>query len=177
MTTITETAQVLIEHPSIPSTDTATGYRCPVCPAEVAGCNSPSHAEHQANALRDAGLLRRDLAEENGLSKIQISRELGQPTHVLIEADGVPLVNGYITQPSADGRPGIDREEAQVARLMRIIEGEPTEPVENRLRQLADDMPESPFTAEIIRQFANEVAQLRAVLHTALAAATPTEGE
>lgn len=175
MTIITETAQVLIEHPSIPSTDTRTGYRCPVCPAEIAGPNSPSHAEHQANALADAALLRRDLEKDWGLSKVAITQTRGLPAHVLIERGGVPIVNGYIEQPGS--RPLHSKIDAQVHRLTRIIDGEPTQPVEDRMRELADDMAESPFTAEIIRQFANEVAQLRAVLHTALAAANTTEGE
>lgn len=67
-------------------------------------------------------------------------------THVLIEGGGVELVNGYIEGPH---RARVHPEPAS------------TEPVEDRLRALADDMGDTPFTAAILRQFADEVAHLR----------------
>lgn len=58
---VEQAAGVLIRHCSIPrGYDPPRGdHRCPACgTTEISGPNSPSHAEHQARALADAGLLR-----------------------------------------------------------------------------------------------------------------------
>lgn len=99
MSTVEQVMNLLIEHPSIPS-GTPTGYRCPLCPdVEIAGPNSPSHARHQAQELHKAGLLRRDLEDDFGLSRVQVEVRMDQRTHVIIECAGVPIVNGYIEGP------------------------------------------------------------------------------
>lgn len=148
-------AQLLIKHPSIPHTTTPTKYWCPACPgADIAGPNSPSHAEHQAQALADAGLLRGQF----DLSRVEIKSRLGEPTHVRIERGGVPVVHGYVVPDPAPRQAQIV---AQAPREQpNTAPGDP-DPVEDRLRALADDMTDTPFTAVIVRQFADEVARLR----------------
>jgi predicted RNA-binding Zn-ribbon protein involved in translation (DUF1610 family) len=164
---ITTTASVLVQHPSIPKVpQPADGpsYRCPSCPdAQVAGPNSPSHARHQATALAAAGVLRL----EGDLSHIELTQTWGQPTHVHIERtiDGarVLLVNGYVaaTPSGAVELAHLGRHER--SRPTAPHAGDPAEPLENRLQALAADMArDAPFTAEILRQFATEAAQLRA---------------
>ena len=46
-------AELLVEHPALPTYDGHLGrHRCPKCGVEINGsCNSPSHAEHQADAI------------------------------------------------------------------------------------------------------------------------------
>jgi hypothetical protein len=94
MTTRTaDAANVLIEHPSIPSTSRPTGYLCPSCPEEeIAGPNSPTHARHQARALAEAGLL----SALSDLTRVEIDQRLGYPPHVLIKRGDEVIVNGYV---------------------------------------------------------------------------------
>lgn len=158
MSTVEQVMHLLIEHPSIPVvpvTNPGNRYRCPACPdAEIAGPNSPSHAQHQAHALKAAGLLRPDLERDFGLSKVQIDQRLGAPTHVRIERGGVPIVDGYIAQPQAALRRA---HVPTAAELIRPV-GYPGQTLQERLMALADDMGDTPFTAAIVRQFAAEAA-------------------
>lgn len=58
-------------------------------------------SEHQAQELHKAGLLRSDLEDDFGLSRVQVDVRMGQQTHVIIERGGVPIVDGYIEGPPA----------------------------------------------------------------------------
>lgn len=177
MSTITEAVRILIDH----DTDRMScadhdGLCCPSGDAH----DIHSREEHQLHALHKAGLLRRDTEDDYGLSKVRVTASLGGPTHVLIERAGIPLVNGYIEQPSA--RPRLNtRPQIDVIPYVHKVFPEPwsappgSGPVERRLRALADDMqPDTPFTAAILRQFADEVEQLRAP--DVDTTTTPTEG-
>lgn len=102
MSTVEQVMRLLIEHPSIPvyPPTLPMSYRCPACPeADVDGPNSPSHAEHQAHELHKAGLLRPDIEDDFGLSKVELQFAVDKPTHVHIERRGVPIVHGYIEGP------------------------------------------------------------------------------
>lgn len=169
MSTITEAVRILIDH----DTDRMAcmdhdGLCCPTCDAH----DMHSREEHQVHALHNAGLLRRDTEDDYGLSKVRVTASLGGPTHVLIERAGIPLVNGYIELPHVAQPPNErmpTRPQIDVIPYIRKTIPEPwsappgSGPVERRLRALADDMErDTPFTAAILRQFADEVTQLRA---------------
>lgn len=53
-------ADLLVAHPALPTYNGHLGrYRCPKCGVEINGsCNSPSHAEHQADAILASDWLR-----------------------------------------------------------------------------------------------------------------------
>lgn len=165
MSTITAAVRVLIDH----DTDRMEcmdhdGLCCPS--GDVHDVHS--RYEHQVHALLQAGLLRPDVLDLDnlGLSRIEITSSKGRPTHVLIERNGAPIVNGYMEGPRAGiAHPRIDApvpaEEPRPARGVF----QPTARVEQRMLALAADLErDSPFTAAIIRQHANEVTYLRAVL-------------
>lgn len=160
-----DTAQVLRDHdPELMACRDHGGLCCPR--GDAHGLKSPYR--HQAEALQRAGLLRPEVIDlENlGLSRVEITAARGKPTHVLIERNGAPIVNGYMEGP----RVGIahPRIEAPVpAEQPRPARGvfQPTARVEQRMLALAADMErESPFTAGILRQFAAEVTFLRTLL-------------
>jgi len=160
---VTNAAALLVQHPSIPAypaDSTPTSYRCPACPdVVIAGPNSPSHARHQAEALAEAGMLKKPF----DLTRVEVDQRLGYPPHVRIDQAGVPLVNGYV-MPDA-GIASIERH--HLGRHERSTptppEHYPDRPLEERLEALAADLErEAPFTAQILRNFAADAAQLRA---------------
>lgn len=165
MSLITEAVRVLIDHNTDRMSCGDHDGRC--CPSGDAH-NVHSREEHQVHALQNAGLLRPEVIDlENlGLSRIEITSSVGRPTHVLIERNGAPIVNGYmespragvahprITAPVPAGQPGPPRGVHW-----------PTARVEQRMLALAADMDQdTPYTATILRGFANEVTYLRAML-------------
>jgi hypothetical protein len=159
-----DAADVLVEHPSIPSLSRPTGYLCPACPEEeIAGPNSPTHARHQARALAAAGVL----SKLSDLTRVEVDQRLGYPPHVRIDQGHVTIVNGYV-MPDA----GISRVELpHLGRHERLTstppEHDPDRPLDERLEALAADLErEAPFTAQILRNFAADAAQLRAALTT-----------
>lgn len=156
----TQAATVLVQHSSIPAypPTNPTSYRCPSCSdTEIAGPNSPSHARHQAEALADAGLLRKPF----DLTRVEVDQRLGYPPHVRIDQAGIMIVNGYV-MPDA----GISRVELSLLgrheRSTRTPpEHYPDRPLEERLQALAADLErEAPFTAQILRNFAADAARL-----------------
>lgn len=181
MSTITQAVRILIDH----DTDRMScadhdGLCCPSGDAH----DIHSREEHQLHALIEAGLLPMNL-DDVGLSKVVVTASLGGPTHVLIERAGVPIVNGYIELPSS--RPRLNtRPQIDVIPYIHKAIPEPwtappgSAPVEQRLQALADDMQrDTPFTAAILRQFADEVTQLRdsaPIEQVLLDTTTPTEG-
>ena len=98
--------------------------------------------------VREAERLEAQLAHAARL-KCEVTRTLGEPPHVRVTWDGVPIAVGYVQGPY--GLP-LRADNAAPAR----------EPVEDRMRALAADMSDTPLTATILRQFADEVAQVRA---------------
>lgn len=165
MSTITEAVRVLIDH----DTDRMAcmdhdGLCCPTCDAH----DMHSREEHQVLALQRAALLRPEVIDlENlGLSRVEITATRGKPTHVLIERNGAPIVNGYMESPRvATVHPRIDAPvPAGQPRPPRGVHW-PTARVEQRMLALAADMDQdTPLTASILRGFANEVTYLRALL-------------
>lgn len=164
--TIADAAQVLIEHPSIPS-GTPThpdGYRCPSCPdAPIAGPNSPSHAHHQAQALADAGLFCPGVVhlEAVGLSRVHIERTQGQAPRVRIERHGIPILDGYVGPdpriPQAQYAAPAPARKPDAVRWPQDTRA----PLQDRLRALSNDLrAQAPFTAGILWQFADDAEQL-----------------
>lgn len=143
--TTTEKAQQLVHQHRAARPDGAYGTYV-VCACENWRGHRDQHAAHVAEALHAAELLRHDPLEGAGLSRVEVTKSVDNMTHVLIEESGVPIVDGYIEGPH---RARVHPEPASA------------EPVEDRLRALADDMGDTPLTAAIIRQFADEVAQMR----------------
>lgn len=139
----------------------------------VCGCNSwrghrDQHSAHVVEALDQQRLLRPEVIDlENlGLSRIEITSVRGKPTHVLIERNGAPIVNGYMESPRvATVHPRIDAPvPAGQTRPPRGVHW-PTARVEQRMLALAADMDrDTPLTASIVRGFANEVTYPRALL-------------
>lgn len=165
MSTITEAVRVLIDH----DTDRMScmdhdGLCCPSGDAH----DVHSRYDHQVHALLQAGLLRPAVIDlENlGLSRVEITAARGKPTHVLIERNGAPIVNGYMEGPrTAVVHPRIDVPvPAGQPRPPRGVHW-PTARVEQRMLALAADMDQdTPLTASIVRGFANEVTYLRSLL-------------
>jgi hypothetical protein len=162
VSTITEAVRVLIDH----DTDRMEcmdhdGLCCPSGDAH----DIHSRYEHQVLALQTAGLLRPKVIDlENlGLSRVEITATRGKPTHVLIERNGAPIVNGYMESPRV-----------AIAHPLPVPDGQPRPPrgvhwptarVEQRMLALAADMDhDTPLTASILRGFANEVTYLRSLL-------------
>jgi hypothetical protein len=155
-----QAAAVLAQHPSnpaMPSMDFPNGgNRCASCPGHATGTpNSYDHALHQAQALADAGLLRTPFE----LSKVEVHQTHGQQTFVHIEREGVTIAHGYIEGPRAT--PAHPQIGAQAPREQPNGTPRDSRPVEVKMRALADDMADTPMTAMIVRQFADEVAALR----------------
>lgn len=93
-----DAARVLSDHDAELMACREHGGLC--CPSRDAhGMKSPY--AHQAAALQAAGLLRPEVLDlENlGLSRVEITSAKGKPTHVLIERNGAPIVNGYMESP------------------------------------------------------------------------------
>lgn len=167
MSTTTDVARVLIEHTRINGIHGDCSCGIVVQPGR-------RFSDHQAEALHAAGLLRRDIQDDYGLSVVRVTARLGGPTHVHIERAGVPIVDGYLAgpeeafwqhrqhRPELNVMPYIDHAPADYAPPAPDCSpalGAPRRLLEDRLRALADDSP--PFTAAVLRQFADEVAQLR----------------
>jgi hypothetical protein len=93
MSTVDQVMNVLIEHTRIDGIhgDCSCGVVVPL---------GHRFTEHQAEELREAGLLRTDLEDDFGLSRVQVEMRMDQRTHVIIERAGVPIVNGFIEGPS-----------------------------------------------------------------------------
>jgi hypothetical protein len=164
---VTEDAQrVVIDHqPARP--DGAYGSFM-VCSCNTWRGHRDQYPAHVVDALNQDRLLRPEVIDlENlGLSRIEITSAKGKPTHVLIERNGAPIVNGYMEGPRAGiAHPRIDAPvPAGEPRPARGV-FQPTARVEQRMLALAADMErDSPFTAGILRQFATEVTYLRALL-------------
>lgn len=96
MSTITHAIQVLIDHDVTRMACMDHDGLC--CPSGDAH-DVHSGYDHQVRALHDAGLLRRDLEDDFGLSRVQVEIRMDQRTHVIIERGGVPIVNGFIEGP------------------------------------------------------------------------------
>lgn len=92
MSTVTDVMNVLIEHTRI------NGIHGD-CSCGVVVQLGRRFSEHQAEELHKAGLLRRDVEDDFGLSKVQVEIRMDQRTHVIIERAGVPIVNGFIEGP------------------------------------------------------------------------------
>lgn len=162
---VTNAAALLVQHPSIPAypaDSTPTSYRCPACPdVVIAGPNSPSHARHQAEALADAGMLKKPF----DLTRVEVHQNLGYPPHVLIEQAERPIVNGYVMPDAAISL----MERSALGRHERSDPDGPPAPhaldrtLEERLLALAAYLQQcAPFTADILRRFADEASSLRA---------------
>jgi hypothetical protein len=83
--------------------------------------------------------------------KCQVTRTLGKPTHVHITWDDVPVAVGYLEGPRVDAHVPAHTPPAR-------------EPVEDRLRALAADVDtDQPLTAEILRQFADDIGAVSTV--------------
>jgi hypothetical protein len=165
MSTITEAVRVLIDHDADRMSCADHDGKC--CPSGDAH-GFHSREDHQVHALQVAGLLRPDVLDLDnlGLSRVEITATKGRPTHVLIERNGAPIVNGYMEGPrAAVVHPRIDVPvPAGQPRPPRGVHW-PTARVEQRMLALAADMDhDTPLTASIVRGFANEVTYLRALL-------------
>lgn len=92
MSTVEQVMDLLIEHTRInpPSGECSCGF---------IGQLGRRFTEHQAQELHKAGLLRPDLEDDFGLSKVELTFGVDKPTHVHIERRGVPIVDGYIEGP------------------------------------------------------------------------------
>ena len=92
MSTVEQVMHLLIEHTRI----NGIGGECSCGVVVQLGRR---FTEHQAQELHKAGLLRRDLEDDFGLSRVQVEIRMDQRTHVIIERGGVPIVNGFIEGP------------------------------------------------------------------------------
>ena len=92
MSTVDQVMRLLIEHTRIDGIhgDCSCGVVVPL---------GRRFSEHQAQELRKAGLLRPDIEDDFGLSRVQVEVRMDQRTHVIIERGGVPIVNGFIEVP------------------------------------------------------------------------------
>lgn len=164
---ITEEAQRVVSGHQAARPDGAYGSFV-VCTCNDWRGHRDQHAAHVAEALDQHRLLRPDVLDlENlGLSRIEITSTIGKPTHVLIERNGTPIVNGYMEGPRvAAVHPRTDTPApAGPTHPPRGVHW-PTARVEYRMLALAADMEQdTPLTASILRGFANEVTYLRSLL-------------
>ncbi len=143
-------------------------YCCPTCDAH----GYSDDYGHQAQALLAAGLLRRDTVADFGLSKVEVTTIFEGPTHVLIEAGGVPVVSGYIEHP---------HKPLPMPLLTSALDGAPRTAAV--VEQIAATAPGGPYSLEginpswsaLVVQYAERESRARELADTLDAAASADE--
>lgn len=92
MSTVEQVMHLLIEHTRI----NGIGGECSCGVVVQLGRR---FTEHQAQELHKAGLLRDDVEDDFGLSKVELQFAVDKPPHVHIERRGVTIVDGFIEGP------------------------------------------------------------------------------